>query len=154
MHSDTVVPPPTTSQGGYPGWQASVVASLFGTLWEQARTYVARWRWAYRFLQRVRQLDADRQAVVLRAVDLLEHGAYPAAEVAVRETALTLGFNRPEAWRPYSHMLKADAGRAENVFRHVRACELTRQYAGSTMTNPTVNAMVELAYQSYAMKGR
>lgn len=154
MFSDTTVPPLRLTQGGYPGWQATVVASTFGALWELACAYVARWRWAWRLVQRVRGLPRDREGVLLRALDLVEHPDWDAATRAVQETAKTLGFNRPEMWKPYSHALKADPGRAENVFRHIRACELTRQYANSTMTNPTVNALVELAYQGYALKGR
>jgi hypothetical protein len=154
MFSDTTVPPLRITQGGYPGWQASVVASVFGTLWQQAGEYLQRWRWVVRLVRRIRALSADREQVLLRALDVLEHPAYPSAQIAVRETATTLGFHDPQAWKPYSQMLKADPGRADNVFRHVRACERTRAIAASTLTNPTANLLVELAYQDFALRGR
>lgn len=154
MFSDTVVPPLRLSRGGYPAWQGSVIASLFGTLWEQAALYLQRWRWAWRLLQRARRLSDDRQGVVLRVLDLVEHPAYPPAQRAVRETAQTLGFANPAMWKPYSHMLKTDPGRAENIFRHVRAMELTVEHYGSTLSNPDKNVLVELAYQDFAMRGR
>lgn len=152
--SDTNVAPTVTGRGGYPQWQASVVGSLFGALWEQAKAYVRQWRWAWAFLTRVKATDASQQRVLLRTLDLLEHPGWPAAQAAVRTTATTLGFANPSAWVEYGRMLKADQGRAENVFRHVRACELARQQAPSTLSNPTVNALVELAYQEFAIRGR
>lgn len=152
--SDTNVAPTITASGGYPQWQSSVIGALFGALWEQATAYLRQWRWSWQLLRRVRATDDAQQRVLLRTLDLLEHPAWPCAQHAVRQTATTLGFANPSAWVEYGRMLKADQGRAENVFRHVRACELTRQQASSTLSNPTVNALVELAYQEFAMKGR
>lgn len=149
--SDTNVRPVVISRGGYPGWQASVVApSLFGGLHAWGADLVAKARYVWRLWRRVRTLPTDRATVLEQTLTLLESPTFPIAKQAVRETALTLGFNRPEAWKPYSHALKAEPGRAENVFRHIRACELTRTRAGSTMTNPTANLLTELAYHAYA----
>lgn len=102
--------------------------------------------------RRVDRLPADRAAVLRGTLDLLESDAFPVAKRAVRETAKTLGFNRPEAWKPYSQMLKSDPGRAENVFRHQRAADLTTQRLGSTLTNPQTELLVELAYHAYAVQ--
>lgn len=79
---------------------------------------------------------------------------YTAARSSVRETATTLGFANPQAWVQYSRMLKEQGGRAENIYRHVRACELTRGRLASTCTNPEINLAVELAYCGFARKGR
>jgi hypothetical protein len=103
------------------------------------------------------RLDPVQQGVIAKAIDALEHPGYHLAEVAVQQTATSPGFQRPEAWRSLSHLLKADQGRAENMYRHVKACEITRQLVraeGSTLTNPQTNLMVELAYQAYTITGR
>jgi hypothetical protein len=93
--------------------------------------------------------DSD---VLTRATALLQHPAYPAALEAVQQTATTLGFNRPEAWQGLSRVMKASPGRAENIFRHMRACELTRELSPSTLTNPDCNLLVELAYHDWARR--
>lgn len=84
---------------------------------------------------------------------LTKHPAFPFALEAVKQTATTLGFNRPEAWQGLSRHMKASPGRAENTFRHMHACQLTRETAGSTLTNPDCNLLVELAYHAFARKG-
>ena len=151
--SDTTVAPVVISQGGYPAWQSTIVASLWGTLWEQGRTWLQQLWWSWRVARRARALSPDRQGVLMRVFDLLEHPAYPHAQTAVRTTATTLGFASPQAWVPYSRMLKSNPGRAENLFRHVRACELTRAALSSTVTNPTCNLIVELAYADFERRG-
>lgn len=153
----TVVPPPPTpiiSRGGYPGWQASVAGSLFGALHAHLVACWAEVRWYLRLFRRVRALDAERLAALAAAFHALESPAFPSALTAVQQTATTLGFNRPEAWKPYSHAIKASPKRAENVFRHIRACEETRAALSSTLSNPECNLLVELAYHAFARKGR
>lgn len=153
----TVVPPPPTpiiSRGGYPGWQASVIGSLFGAIQVQLVALWAEIRWYLRLIRRVRALDARQQVALAAAFHALEHPGFPAALTAVQETAVTLGFNRPEAWKPYSHAIKASPKRAENIFRHLRACEQTKAALGSTLSNPECNLLVELAYHAFARKGR
>ena len=190
--STVVIPPPGPSRGGYPGWQASVVASLFGALWELGAAWWSRLGWWGRLLRRIAQLSAPQRvwvdrvlrvvpsddraeapsvewmtrvsdlgptqrAVIERALTLVESPHFPIAQSAVRVTATTLGFSRPEAWQQYSRAIKGSPGRAENVFRHIKAHELTRQGArdlGSTLSNPTAHLLVELAYHEFAIKGR
>lgn len=103
---------------------------------------------------RILALDPERRAVLDRSLDALESPAYAVAQQAVRTTATTLGFNRPEAWKDYNREIKSDPGRMENVYRHLRACHLLRDAAGSTLTNPDQNLLVELAYHGFAQKGR
>jgi hypothetical protein len=151
--SDTVVPPVHIGRGGYPGWQAgSICPSLFGMLgaWIDARWELLKWHW--RLAKRVHKLSREQKKVLFITLDLMESDAYVAAQKAVRATAVTLGFNRPEAWKQYSHAIKASPGRAENIFRHIRACELTREAMHSTMTNPPLNLVTELAYHGWAVK--
>lgn len=153
----TVVVQPSTvvgQVGSYPGWQRSVILpSLFGGLqpwWE-------RLAWWWRLWRAARALTPERDALLLHTATALSHPAWPGAQVAVRKTATTLGFNRPEAWKPFSHMLKRSPGDAENVFRHLQACQhidavlLAR---GSTMTNPQRHFLAELAYQDFGLRGR
>jgi hypothetical protein len=214
VNASTVAAPPTPAgRGGYPGWQASVVASLFGALWELAVSYWGRLQWWWNTLQRLWAMDPEQvtatldtvgqpepppivqivhvpvitkaperkkaprtrvgglvrlakrvarlpdaqQVVVTRALDLLEAPQFGLAQTAVQQTATTLGFQRPESWRSLSHLLKADQGRAENMYRHVKAVEMVRDLAraqGSTLTNPAANLLVELAYHEYTVTGR
>ncbi len=151
--SDTVVPPVLAPGfGGYPMWQASVVApSLLGVVgaWIDTRWEQIRWFWS--LCRRVHELRKPQRDVLMRVLGLMEHPNYPIARTAVRTTATTLGFNDPKMWKGLSTHMKAVPGRAENEYRHLNACALTRQ-AGSTMTNPTCNLLVELAYHEYTVQ--
>lgn len=185
--TSTVVPAALgASNGGYPLWQASGIAtgSLFGgfqAYWERLVWWVKLW-WGtpradierglhpptpgvvYEFVDRPvivpsppqiikEQVIVEPQALgqaVAKAQDLTKHPAYPFALEAVKKTATTLGFNRPEAWQGLSRHMKSSPGRAENVFRHMNACQLTRETAGSTLTNPDCNLLVELAYHEWS----
>lgn len=91
--------------------------------------------------------------LLTRMAVLLTHPAYPAAQAAVRKTARTLGFNRPEAWQSLSRQMKASPGYAENIYRHMQACQWTKAAAASTVSNPDCNLLVELAYQEFAARG-
>jgi hypothetical protein len=88
--------------------------------------------------------------VLLQAALLVAHPAYPAALAAVERTRTTLGFSRPEAWQALSRQMKQSPGDAENVFRHLQACQWTRETAGSTLSNPDCHLLVELAYHQVA----
>lgn len=157
LNSDTVVVPVKVSRGGYPGWQITVIASLFGAIGDQIRAAVGKWRWIWSLVTRIRGLDLDRQLLVLRALDMVEHRTFDVAQSAVRQTATTRGFTQPEAWKGLSHALKRDRGQAENTFRHLNTVELLQngaRAAGSTLTNPELHFLSELAYQSFAIKGR
>ena len=185
--SDTRAPTPlAASEGGYPRWQASVIAtgSLFGGLqawWEHLVWWIGLWgRRAdieralhpptpgvvYQYVDRPVIVEAPPRVITERvevdkpltgalasAQGLMAHPAYPAAVEAVKKTATTIGFNRPEAWQGLSKQMKSSPGRAENTFRHLYACQLTRETAGSTLSNPDCNLLVELAYHEFA-KGR
>jgi hypothetical protein len=116
---------------------------------------VSRWwaaaQWLWQLFRRSLGFRAPQRSVVLRVLDALEHPAYPIAERAVKQTATTLGFNRPEAWRELSRELKGSPGRAENAFRHLEAMRLVRaNLLSSTVTNPECNLIVELAYHGFA----
>lgn len=166
--SSTVAPPPTpASRGGYPGFQISVVGSLFGALGVLCQVWWERLIWwattktafggTVALARRLHQLPTVEQQVATRVVGLMEDDRFPLARLAVQQTATTLGFQRPEAWRSLTHLLKEDQGRAENMYRHVQATEtfkaLTRE-ASSTATNPQAQLLVELAYHAYTITGR
>lgn len=218
--SDTFVPPPIISGGGgYPLWQASVIATSlpfgpFGAWWDVMRARIAWWwtlvlgvrslsfnkRASVKALvdrlvsnapppkpdvitqtveriiekpvevvrverviqtappsaleQRIQALDPERQAVLQRSLTLLESPHYVTAQKAVRETATTLGFDRPEAWKDLARHMKADLGRTQNVYRHLKAMSVLRAQSHSTFTNPEANFLTELAYQGFAAKGQ
>lgn len=151
--SDTSVQPVRVSNGGYPLWQASVVApSLLGVLGAWLDTRWSQLQWYARLCWRVWHLGTPQRAVIIRVLDLLESPEYPAAKQAVRQTATTLGFSHDHWKVKLSRTIKDSPGRAENIFRHMHACALTRTISESTLTNPTCDFLVELAYQEYALK--
>lgn len=154
--SDSNAPPPAVpGRGGYPMWQASVVApSLLGAIFAWWDVQYARVVWFIGFLRRVHRLDPERRTVLLRTLDTLEHPAYPTARVVVRETATTLGFTHPEAWKDLARHMKADNGRTENVYRHLRAMARLRELSPSTLSNPQQNFLTELAYQGFSVLGK
>src|SRR6185312_4654770 len=83
--SDTNTAPVHVGRGGYPVWQASVIApSLFGMIGAWWDTQWERARWFLRFLRRVHRLDAERRAVLLLTLARLEDPAYNHARIAVR----------------------------------------------------------------------
>jgi hypothetical protein len=104
-------------------------------------------------LRRVKKAPVDTPLLLVKAGSLLNHPAYPMAQAAVRRTARTLGFNRPEAWQGLSRQMKQSQGTAENLYRHLQACQWTREVAPSTLTNPDCNLLVELAYHEFALRG-
>ena len=152
-------PPPVISKGGYPGWQASVILpSMFGAIGAWIDGWVA-WYRAWRDIyDRVNRLPRNRRMLLWHVLTVLESPEYDHAKTAVRLTATTLGFNRPEAWKDYGRALKDDARRAENVFRHIRATQLLQESfaqaessTNSRLTNPEKDLLAQLAYQEYAM---
>lgn len=97
-------------------------------------------------------LPTERLRVLRTVITTLDSPLYPVAKRAVRETSQTLGFNRPEAWVPYSRELKSEPARAENVFRHLHCMRLIRDYSGVTLSNPEQNLLAELAYHEYGIQ--
>jgi hypothetical protein len=154
-----VVNPPAASpfRGGYPPFQVSAVSLGIGLggaviFYERVSDWL---RWAWLMVRRSYRFNAEQRAIVLKTLDAIEHPAFPIAGKAVRKTATTLGFNRPEAWKELSRELKGSAGHAENAFRHLEACRLVRaNLIDSTVTNPEMHLIVELAYQGFGWKQR
>ena len=151
--SDTAAPPPYEFKGNYPIWQVSTITpSLFGVIgawlshvWEEVQ-------WWRRFRDRVKRLTPRQRHLWYAVLTTIEQPAFQAARVAVWETAHTPRFNRPESWIPYNRMLKASQGRAENMFRHVAACERTRALVSSTLQNTDCDLLVTLAYRDYTTR--
>ncbi len=186
--STFVTPALADSKGGYPRWQASVIAvgtfpGQLQLLWDKVKAW---WRPVrvievpvacepqvitqvvhvlqkpkpkprigalVRWARRAQKAPAPPVGVLAHVQALRDHPAYPVALDAVAQTATTLGFNRPEAWQGLSRQMKSSPGRAENTFRHMRACEIVRAQSPSTLTNPDCNLLVELAYYEWAKKG-
>lgn len=158
-NSDTNVTPILTPPplGGYPTWQSVVtVGSGFGGLEPFYTQAVDAVKWFWTLFRRSRRMDRRGRAAVLRTIDAVQHPAYPLAYAAVKQTATTLGFNRPDRWTELSRGLKRDPGTTENMYRHLEACRLLKaNLLTSSLTNPETNLIVELAYQAYAAtKGR
>lgn len=154
----TYVPPPNLPvqmQSGYPLWQGGViVGSAFGPLGALAESWWARLKWLWRFATRLHRMAPADRAVVERVVGMVERQEWAVAQSAVKATATTLGFNRPDAWLPLHRALKADKRENENRFRHLEACRLLRAGAGSTLSNPECHLIVELAYHRYTIQPR
>lgn len=157
-NSDTATTPVVVNRfvGFYPAWQGGVVlGSLFGGTVPFFERCWDRLSWWWKAQPRVMRLDPEARLVLLKTLDAIEHPAYPIARSAVRKTATTLGFNRPEAWKELSRELKGSAGHAENAFRHLEACRLVRaNLLNSTVTNPECHLIVELAYQGFGARGK
>lgn len=161
VSQSTVVIPPSTVVGGvgsYSAWQRTVIMpSLFGAFQEWWERWAARLRWWRDVTLRIERLGPDRRALLTRTIEVLDSPGYPLAQQAVRQTATTLGFNRPEAQKPLWHMMKSSPGQAENVFRHLNVVELVDagiRAQGSTLSNPQKHFLAELAYQDFALRGR
>lgn len=138
----------------YPQWQIVPLlhgADALGVAW---LTLVGAWRgltWFLRLWWQTRFLDRGRRAALLRTLAMLRHVEYPLARKSVKKTALTLGFNRPEAWVDLNRLMKANPGETQNLYRHAEACRLLHVNAvSSTLTHPDAHLMIELAYQDYA----
>jgi hypothetical protein len=159
-NSSTAVAPVVLGKGGYPAWQHGphrhfYIGSMLGALqtwWDKLdwRSIVWALPWIGMVLVAVWQFRGPQRRAVMRVLKGVTHPAFPVAYEAVQQTAKTLGFNRPEAWAPLSKALKADPGQGENTFRHLQACHLTKaRLENSTVTNPELHMIVELAYQAW-----
>jgi hypothetical protein len=164
ISSSVVTPVASETVGGYPLWQSSVIGTGGGGLqvwYERLIAWGRRWRQTVRFARRYRRGTPEQRRILERVTRALDSPSYPFAREAVHTTANTLGFRNKEAWVPYARLLKSQPGRAENVYRHLRACELTRESLrsssraepASTLTNAETNLLVELAYTGFAVKG-
>lgn len=83
---DTTAPAAATGGvGGYPAWQASVVGSLWGALWDYANTYRQRLVWWWRTYRQLAHLSDGLRAGVWDALEDLKAGphAEPAPSVQI-----------------------------------------------------------------------
>lgn len=163
-------PPPgpgvSTGGGGYPAWQSAVTGTygsgfggLHGAL-SDAWAYLAWWAhwvrqvWHWRHDWRRERIAQDERAVVLdRCRSLLLSDHYAPARGWVRDTAMTLGFNKPEAWVMLAKEFPHKHAMQENAYRHLRAVhKLTPETAG--LPSPERHLLVELAYLGYALRPR
>lgn len=159
--------PPPPGAGNiwmYPCWQISVVAmTIFGPPLDLIRVYwrhvlacihVAQLLWRYRvWVMLFDGWDAEQRAVVNRAIAVMNHPTWTEARQRVRACAETPKFHQPEQWLAYSRAVKANAGHAQNIWRHVRVV-LELKAADPTLTNPDAHLIAELAYQGFAAIGR
>ena len=162
-----VAPSAAAPRPGYPAWQASVIVTAV-TFWPPfavLRPWWARvvlvWRWAWRVwamrpadvatLDTVLGLNAEQRAVVGQVMAAMSSHEWDDARARVRACATTLGFNHPEMWIQYSRVIKADAGMAQNVFRHAKVVQELRQ-TFPKLGNPKANLLAELAYVGFAAK--
>jgi hypothetical protein len=157
-NSDTSVTPvaPARTPWQYPAWQSGIVlGSILGGAAPFFERFWDRLKWWFRAQPRVMALDPEARLVLLKTLDALEHEAYPLAQKAVRKTATTIAFNRPESWTELGRTMKRSAGASENIYRHMEACRLLQSnLLTSTLTNPQKNLMVELAYHGFAARGK
>lgn len=177
--ANAIAPSTYVGRPGYPVWQAAVISMVIwgppqlwawlGQTWDRLRWvwHLGRLLWAWPPDQRVaievwvgrlEAYDRERRGVLERVALLLESPRYDWARQAVRTTAGTLNFNdEPRAALAYSRLIKQNAGRRENVFRHVQATELLTaqaEAAGDTLTNPDRHLTAELAYCGFQINPR
>mgnify|MGYP001617550811 CR=1 FL=1 len=97
-------------------------------------------------------LDAEQLLILSRVLSALHSPAWTNTQQLVRATATTLNFNEPAAWVDYNRAIKANAGQAQNVFRHLKVVHALR--ATTSLSNPEAHLLAELAYQGFAAIGR
>lgn len=172
------VPPPpgTANPMQYPLWQSSRGTTTFGMaiwgvpldalrpIWRQARWLwaISRRLWHWRsaasqarleaWIDRLEALEPDQRAALERAHDLLTGPYWPDACERVRVCMTTPKFHQPEQWVIYSRAVKADAGQAQNVWRHMRIVHELK--AAFPISNPDAHFVTELAYQAVAAASR
>ena len=145
----------------YPAWQSSVIVGSFA-VWAAVRPVWDQVRWLWRVAVSLwwcrqpacqaeleawiaqQQRGGDRLLTRVQAVRA--HEAWPAAQAAVRDCAMTPKFHSADQWVAYSRAIKANTGQAQNVFRHLKVVQ-TLQAAYPTLSNPDAHLLAELAYQ-------
>lgn len=149
-------PPPGASPAWmYPGIQSVTGASSMmfafgvplGWIWA-----VLQWIWTWRVPARYllqHGLDEEQRAVVDRVVSELLSPQWQDARERVRTCATSPKFHKPEQWTEYSRAVKADAGHAQNVWRHMKVV-LGLRGAHPDLSNPDAHLLAELAYQGFA----
>ena len=144
----------TAARWMYPQWQASIItmsASFVGGCVEALWALWARLQWTWRLHRRlqVSRLTDAQLAVLERAVTLMQSPFWANAEQAVQVCATTPKFHQSQQWVEYSRALKANAGQAQNVFRHIKVVR-DLVAAHPALTNPEAHFLAELAYQGFA----
>ena len=125
--------------------------SLVTGLIEAVSILWARARWFWRVTRRLRlnSLTIEQLAVLDQAIALMQGSPWDTAQALVRECATSPGFHRPGAWVEYSRAVKASAGQAQNVFRHVKVVHALTA-AHPELTNPEAHLLAELGYHAFA----
>ena len=104
-------------------------------------------------VERAFGVTGERKAVMQRVFAAMAMPEWEQARVGVRLCATSPKFHQPEQWLAYSRALKANAGQAQNVFRHVKVVHELRA-AHPELSNPDAHLLTELAYQGLASVGR
>lgn len=143
-----------SSPSMYPIWAASVITmsmSFMGGLIEAMLAFWERMQWAWRVHRQLQiaQLTEPQLAVLERAVTLMLSPHWRDAEQTVAACATTPKFHQPEQWIAYSRAIRADAGQAQNLYRHLAVVQALRA-AHPKLTNPELHFLAELAYQGFA----
>ena len=165
-----VILPSTEAGAAYPMWQASVITpSLFGGLqagWEAGSEQVKSWAyWLARLWRlppdtrlhlgaladRLEALGPEKRIAIEQAIEAIEQDGYEAAVKAVGDVAVTPGMRERHVWVNISRKIHEWPGWSENMYRHLDAADRAKRSireAGSTISNPDLNLMVELAYHA------
>ena len=106
----------------------------------------------WRLAQRLERFSAAQRVVLWRVVTLMELPVWADAVAKVQRCATSPKFHQPEQWVAYSRAVKADAGQAQNIWRHVRVVQELQ--AAHDLTNPDAHFLAELAYQVTAATPR
>ena len=125
--------------------------SLVAGLVEALTALWARAKWYWRVTRRLRlkDLTIEQFAVLDQAIALMQGPPWDTAQELVRQCATSQGFHRPGAWVEYSRAVKASAGQAQNIFRHVKVVHELKA-AHSELTNPEAHLLAELGYHAFA----
>lgn len=101
----------------------------------------------------VLQCDAVQRQVLDQAIAVMRSSWWPDAQAAVAAVAHSPKFHQAEQWVEYGRALKANAGQAQNVFRHIKAVAALRSLADgpAAISNPDAHLIVELAYRAYTV---
>lgn len=133
-------------------------------IWRQVRWLVeiARRLWYWRspstqeqletWIARIEALTPEQALVLDRVCEALSGPYWDVARREVLACATSPKFHQPEQWVAYSRALKANAGQAQNVFRHVKVVHALREKY--PVSNPEAHLVTELAYQGLAARGR
>ena len=102
------------------------------------------------------QPSPEHRETLDRTYQAITSPLYAVAQQAVRRVAGTVGFtDGPKGALAYKHLLEANAGRRDNLLRHVAATEQIRdaaQAAQIPLRNPELHLVTELAYAGFTTR--